>query len=196
MGKHMDSIVVDTEKVGQDCIRYLRDERVGVATFIPLDTVVVSEINDRYRNLGGSTKLVVDVVDFDPQFQKAVMHACGNAVVCDTEAEAKRLSFEQQVSKTVSLDGTLIKSSGSMEGGLGGVEGKAHRWEEKHVEQLRQEKTQLQDKLNDLRVSNKRKTELETLSSNIKGTSRCIYSTYVVFSFLLFYFGLNLPVHL
>ena len=49
MGKNMDAIVVDTEKVGLDCIQYLRQERVGVATFIPLDTIVVSEVNERLR---------------------------------------------------------------------------------------------------------------------------------------------------
>ncbi len=49
MGKHMDSIVVDNEKVAQDCIQYLRTEHIGIATFIPLDSVSVSEINERYR---------------------------------------------------------------------------------------------------------------------------------------------------
>ena len=69
MGKNMDAVVVDTEKTGTDCIQYLRQERVGIATFIPLDTIMVPEINERFRHLGGTTKLVVDVVDYDAAVQ-------------------------------------------------------------------------------------------------------------------------------
>lgn len=90
-------------------------------------------------------------------------------MVCDTEEEAKRLSFEQNISKTVTLDGTVIRSSGTMEGGLGGVEGKAHRWEEKHVESLRQEKEACQDQLNELRSTRRKQQQLEALDSKIKG---------------------------
>eukprot|EP00048_Salpingoeca_helianthica_P017482 m.237445 g.237445 ORF g.237445 m.237445 type:complete len:1238 (+) comp21141_c0_seq1:100-3813(+) len=169
MGKNMDAIVVDAEKVGVDCIQFLKQERIGVASFIPLDTILTQEINEKYRHLGGTTKLVIDVIDFDASIQKAVMHACGNAVVCDSEDEAKRLCFDQGVNKAVSLDGTVIKASGAMEGGLGGVEGRAHRWEEKHVETLRQEKEQCQDQLNELRAARRKQTQLESLESKIKG---------------------------
>ena len=101
--------------------------------------------------------------------QKAIMYACGNAVVCDTEEEAKRLSFEQNIGKTVTLDGTVIRASGTMEGGLGGVEAKAHRWEEKHVETLRQEKERCQDQLNELRSVRRKVQQREALLSRIKG---------------------------
>jgi structural maintenance of chromosome 1 len=35
----MDAIVVDTKDVATDCINYLRDQRVGVTSFIPLDNI-------------------------------------------------------------------------------------------------------------------------------------------------------------
>jgi structural maintenance of chromosome 1 len=101
--------------------------------------------------------------------QKAVMHACGNAVVCDGEDEAKTLCYTQGVAKAVSLDGTVIKSSGTMEGGLGGVEGKAHRWEEKHVDTLRHEREQCQEQLNELRSTRRKQQQLETISSKTNG---------------------------
>jgi chromosome segregation ATPase len=97
------------------------------------------------------------------------MHACGNTVVCDGEDEAKRLCFDQGVSKTVTLEGTVIKASGAMEGGLGGVEGRAHRWEEKQVETLRHEKEQCQEQLNELRAARRKQAQLEALESKTKG---------------------------
>ena len=41
LGSHMDSLVVDTEQCGFDCIRYLREQRIGRARIIPLDTIQV-----------------------------------------------------------------------------------------------------------------------------------------------------------
>ena len=41
MGKNMDAIVVDNEKTAMECIKYLKDQRVGVLTFLPLDTIDV-----------------------------------------------------------------------------------------------------------------------------------------------------------
>lgn len=40
-GKNMDAIVVDTKATGFECIQYLREQRVGTATFLPLDSLKV-----------------------------------------------------------------------------------------------------------------------------------------------------------
>lgn len=52
LGKHMDSIVVENEKVGFQCIEYLKEQRVGTATFIPLDAIKTQPIQENLRNLG------------------------------------------------------------------------------------------------------------------------------------------------
>ncbi len=36
MGKHIDSVVVDTEHTAREAIQYLKDQRVPPMTFIPL----------------------------------------------------------------------------------------------------------------------------------------------------------------
>lgn len=52
LGKHMDSIVVENEKVGFQCIEYLKEQRVGTATFIPLDAIKTRPLEENLRNLG------------------------------------------------------------------------------------------------------------------------------------------------
>ena len=44
MGREVDSVIVDTEKVGLECINYLKDQRLPPMTFIPLATCKVREI--------------------------------------------------------------------------------------------------------------------------------------------------------
>lgn len=38
-GKVMDAIVVDTKQTASDCIRYLKDQRIGTCTILPLDNL-------------------------------------------------------------------------------------------------------------------------------------------------------------
>ncbi len=73
-----------------------------------------------------------------------MQYVCGNTVVCDTEVEARRLCYDtRQAGKAVSLDGTLVRQTGQIEGGTGGLEGKSHRWEDRQVETLKQDHQRL-----------------------------------------------------
>ena len=50
--QHMDAIVVDTKAVVLECLSYMRTNKVGSATFIPLDAIKVKPLNERLRSLG------------------------------------------------------------------------------------------------------------------------------------------------
>lgn len=74
----------------------MRNQRSGQATFIPLDTIQVKPINDKFRAFAKGTRLAVDVVQYEqPAIQRAVHHVCGNAVVCDTLEVAKYVCYEK-----------------------------------------------------------------------------------------------------
>jgi len=46
-------------------------------TFLPLATVKCSEPSERLRQLGGTAKLAVDLVEFEDKFKRAFYSACG-----------------------------------------------------------------------------------------------------------------------
>lgn len=48
----MDAIVVDSKQVAADCIKYLKDQRIGTCQFIPLNNINVKSPPDRFRTLG------------------------------------------------------------------------------------------------------------------------------------------------
>lgn len=66
-----------------------------------------------------NVKLVLDVIKYDKQYYKALLYACGNALVCDNDEDARRLAYESgsQKNKVVSLNGTLFSKSGVISGG-------------------------------------------------------------------------------
>lgn len=171
MGMNMDAIVVDTQKAGIECIKYLREHHVGTSTFLPLDQIRVTPIEERHRTLSNTSKLLVDVLSYNAKYEKAVQFAVGNAVVCDTDQECKTLCYvKKAVKKCVSLTGTVVKSSGPMTGGQSGVERKANRWEENQVATLKKQRDAETKEMNELGRTKKRKAELERLKSQIQGT--------------------------
>lgn len=112
LGRNIDAIVVETEKVAIECIevssldkmyenktltvvQYMRTQRAGQATFIPLDTIKVKPLNDRLRSIERGARLAVDVIQFDPAVERAIHHACGNSLVCDSMEIARRVCYDK-----------------------------------------------------------------------------------------------------
>lgn len=73
----------------------MRVQRLGQATFIPIETAVVKPAHDKYRSFAKGARLAIDVINFDPSVEKAMQFACGNALVCDTMQIAKYVSYEK-----------------------------------------------------------------------------------------------------
>lgn len=94
MGKYMDAVVVDDERTARECIQYLKEQRVGTATFLPLDSLRVKAVDEKLRAIEGA-KFVLDLLKFEPFLHNAVLFAVGNTLVAETLPEARRLAFGQ-----------------------------------------------------------------------------------------------------
>ena len=59
------------------------------------------------------------MIKYDKQYYKALLYACGNALVCDNDDDARKLAYEHggQKNKVVSINGTLFSKSGVISGG-------------------------------------------------------------------------------
>lgn len=73
----------------------MRNQRAGQATFIPLDTIQVKPINDKFRAFAKGARLAVDVIQYESAMERAIHHACGNALVCDTMEVARYVCYEK-----------------------------------------------------------------------------------------------------
>jgi len=47
----MEAIVVETEKVARECMRYMKEQRCEPETFLPLDYIEANPLNDRLREI-------------------------------------------------------------------------------------------------------------------------------------------------
>ncbi|GAB5589148.1 Structural maintenance of chromosomes protein 1 [Umbelopsis nana] len=168
LGRNIDAVVVDNEKTAMDCIQYMRDQRAGHATFIPLDTIVAPVVDERFRTIAKGAKLAVDVLEYESQYERAFLYACGNALVCDTLAIAKYICYERnQEVKAVTLDGTVIHKNGLITGGES--VGSAKQWEERELEGLKQNRDNLLAQLNELSKKKRRGSAEENAKSECEG---------------------------
>lgn len=171
-GKDMDSIVVESKAVAKECIDYLREQRVGTATFLPLDNLQVPKPesiehlrsrfsdDDRYR-------LAIDVVHVkDPKMLPAVQYAVGSTVICDDLDSARDLCFSRRRAtrthnsassapevhvKAVTLRGDVISKAGTMTGGTTREDdNKAGRWNDRELEKLKEKRDQLEEERSQL----------------------------------------------
>jgi len=159
-GKDMDAIVVDTKRTATDCIKYLRDQRIGTATFLPLDSIQVpsSESTERLRAMAENDKryrLAADVIRVsDESNRRAVLYAVGNTAVCDSLDVAREICFQRgggrgghggESIKAVTLKGAVISKAGTMTGGVTKDDvNKAGRFSDQKLEELRSQKEVLE----------------------------------------------------
>jgi structural maintenance of chromosome 1 len=173
MGKFMDAVVVEDEKTGKECIKYLKEQRLPPQTFIPLQSIRVKPIIERLRNLGGTAKLIFDVINFDPALEKAIIYAVGTSLVCDDLDEAKMLSWTGERLRVVTTDGILLTKSGTMTGGTpGGMEARSKQWDDKKIEGLKKKKEQLESELEELGSIREMQLRESEMSGKISGLEK------------------------
>ncbi|KAM6151562.1 structural maintenance of chromosomes protein 1B-like [Rhynchocyon petersi] len=177
-GEHMFAIVVTSEKVAKDCIRFLKEERAEPETFLALDYLDIKPIDERLREIKGC-KLMVDVIRTQfPPVKKVIRFICGNSLICETVEEARHIAFDgPERQKTVSLDGMLFLKSGVISGGSSDLKDKARCWEEKELKNLKDRRTQLTQELKDLMKILRKETDLKQIQTVAQGTrARLQYS--------------------
>jgi chromosome segregation protein len=117
-GHRLKSIVVENEKIASEQIKYLKQNKLGIATFIPLNKINSRNVTEESKKLAkanGCHGMAIDLVSFNPKFKKAFQYIFSNTLVVDNIDVARRLGIGK--SRMVTLDGDLAEMSGVMHGG-------------------------------------------------------------------------------
>ncbi len=162
--QRIQSIVVDSDKTASSAIQYLRGEKLGVATFLPLNKVKPAHPNEDINKLKkekGVHGLAIDLIDFEPQFKNVFSHVFGNTLVVDNLETARRIGIGS--ARMVTLDGDLCELAGAMSGGF---RSKSGSFKEKEVaKKLEETQEKIQDAESSIsKVENERKAAEDRIS--------------------------------
>ncbi|MBQ8610341.1 MAG: chromosome segregation protein SMC [Oscillospiraceae bacterium] len=115
LGAALQNIIVTGESAAKAAIAWLKDERAGRATFLPLDTV------QPYRLQGaklGDAVLACDVVEADEKYADIVSNLLGRIAVAEDMNDAGALARANNYRfRIVTLDGQVVNAGGSYTGG-------------------------------------------------------------------------------
>ncbi len=117
-GPRIRSVVVEDDKTASRCIKYLKENRLGTATFLPLNKIKSKGLDSRAQALisaKGSYGKAVDLIDYEPKFKKIFEYIFGDTIVVDDIDVARKLGIG--MAKMVTLDGDVADFSGAMQGG-------------------------------------------------------------------------------
>ncbi|MFK4955194.1 chromosome segregation protein SMC [Lactococcus garvieae] len=120
LGGGSQNIVVEDENSAKKAIAYLREKRLGRATFLPLTTIKPREFRnyERLLTMEGFIDTALNLVSFEPRLQRAMSSLLATTAIVDTAEHASQIARAMNYTiRIVTLDGTQINPGGSYSGG-------------------------------------------------------------------------------
>ncbi|UCH71826.1 MAG: AAA family ATPase [Thermoplasmatales archaeon] len=116
-GPRIQSIVVDNDDVASKAIKFLQKEKIGRATFLPLNKMISGKPRGKALITVKDPKahgFAIDLVKFKDEYRGAFWHVFGDTIIVDSLDDARRLMGGVRL---VDLNGSLVEASGAMIGG-------------------------------------------------------------------------------
>ena len=119
LGNAMQNIIVENENNAKSCIKFLKEQKGGRATFLPVTSIKGRELYEQgLENCKGFISAADKIVGYDPKFEGIISNLLGRTVICediDSAAEtAKKYGYKFRI---VTLDGQVVNAGGSFTGG-------------------------------------------------------------------------------
>lgn len=153
-GSHMRDIVVEDLQTAIRCVKYLKENRLGRARFLPLDKIRAGHKGELPQ---GTLGWMSELVHHDRKFIPVVEYVFGRTACVHDIDKAKGIAEKSRL-RMVTLDGDILETSGAVFGGYykkgkGLGTGKYNKQREKLEEEnhvLKLEIEELEEKLAEL----------------------------------------------
>ena len=115
LGSMSQNIIVSSTKDTSEMLKILEKNKMGRATFLPLDRVSGNRVNINSKE-DGMVGLACDLIKFDEVFKGIFYNLLGRVIIADNFKNASRISKKHRL-KVVTLKGEVFNPSGAITGG-------------------------------------------------------------------------------
>ncbi len=166
LGASIQNIVTDTEEEAKRLVNYLRDNKLGRASFLPITSVKGQRINGvNYRGIDGVIGIASDLVKVDRKYEGIILNLLGRTVIVEDIDSAVKLAKQNGYKfKIVTLKGDVINPSGAISGGSVASKTVSILGRGKEIAELEKELEQIKEKLE---KAQKEKSDYEESISEI-----------------------------
>lgn len=122
LGGASNFLVVDDEASSKECIEFLKENRLGRATFFPLNIIKPREIPEselsKIKDIPGLIDIASNLIKYDKEYDNIMKNQLGNVLVVNNIDSLNKIGKILDYGyKIVSLDGEVLYVGGSITGG-------------------------------------------------------------------------------
>ncbi|MFC6275035.1 chromosome segregation protein SMC [Levilactobacillus tangyuanensis] len=188
LGGQLQQVVVDDETTAKAAVGYLREQRAGRATFLPLSTIRGRQVDRNtlslLHSMPGYLGVASDLVTIDTQAQVILQYLLGTTIFAanldSAVAISQRIHHRYRI---VSLSGDVVSASGAITGGQTKQTHSSVLRQQQELQQLEGSIKQMQQQLTDqeakikaqrsvLMSSEKRRQDLQATINDLQPKCR------------------------
>lgn len=172
LGSALQFIVTKDDLQARLAIKFLRDNKAGRATFLPLETMEPRSLREEHEilcpTLDGYLGVISDFVSSDKKIENVILNQLGNVILADNIDHASEISKATYARyKVVTLDGNIVNVGGSLTGGSANKQ-QSSIIQKRELEKVKEHLKELENKLA------KEKNELNSLENESKEISHTL----------------------
>ena len=120
LGGSISDVITNDETMAKKLINYLKTNKLGRATFLPLNIIKGRRISnlENIKNIKGFLGTANELISYEGKFTKALEYALGRIIISENMDSALNIAKVGNYNfKIVTLAGEVINSGGSLTGG-------------------------------------------------------------------------------
>ena len=151
LGASVQNIVTKNEEDAKDLVNYLKTNKFGRVTFLPITSVKernVSSLVASKLNMRGVCGIANELIEYDSKYDRVFNSLLGSTVIVDTTDNALEFSRATNYSsKVVTLEGDVFSPQGSITGGSRKDNGTGLLSRDREIDELKVRLEKLKDEI-------------------------------------------------
>ena len=120
LGGAISNVITENELDAKKLINYLKENKLGRATFLPLNIIKSKKLSldNRVKSKEGYIGIASELLKYNEKYKKAIESILGRTIICESMDVALEIAKEINYSyKIVTLNGEVVNPGGALTGG-------------------------------------------------------------------------------